>query len=225
MKASAVVEALDAAYSGVTAVVSGLDDRDLLLPTRCRGWTIADLLLHMTLDAQRALVTLHHPAGGPADVDSVTYWRGFPGTGSSWAPAHAQWVRRAAAAYETPSGVVDRWRETAPAAVHAARTADPAGFVSTQGHVLAVPDFVATLVTEAVIHHLDLVESLPDAAAPADEALHVAVSTMDGLAAPDGLPAAWPAQEALLKSSGRMELTAQDRKLLGSRGDTFPLIS
>ncbi|MFI7596469.1 maleylpyruvate isomerase N-terminal domain-containing protein [Actinoplanes sp. NPDC049681] len=226
MKPPAPAAALDAAYSGLTAVVRDLADADLLLPTACRGWTVADLLLHVTLDAQRALVALHTPADGPPDVDSVTYWRSFPGSGNAEAAAaHAQWVRRAAAAYERPSGVVGRWTETAPAAVHAARTADPAGFVSTQDHVLAVPDFVATLVTEAVIHHLDLIASLPGAAGPPQDAVAVTLSTMEGLAGPGGLPAEWAPAEALRKSSGRDELTAADRQALGARADQFPLIA
>ena len=51
-----VVSALDHAYTDVTALVADLDDDDLLLPSGCRGWSIADLLFHMLLDAQRALV-------------------------------------------------------------------------------------------------------------------------------------------------------------------------
>jgi len=63
-----VVAALDLAYADVTAVVGDLDDSDLLLPSGCRGWSIADLLYHMLLDAQRALVAFGTPAHGPSDV-------------------------------------------------------------------------------------------------------------------------------------------------------------
>ncbi|MEV4640256.1 maleylpyruvate isomerase N-terminal domain-containing protein [Actinoplanes sp. NPDC049548] len=214
---------LAAAYPGITAVVAELGDADLLLPTGCRGWTVADLLLHVTLDAQRALVALHTPAEGPPDVDFVSYWRDFPsGDDADAAAAHGQWVRRAASAFERPSGVVRLWTETAGAAVHAASTADPAAFVSTQGHVLAVPDFVATLVTEAVVHHLDLIVHLRDAAGPSEEAVGVALSTMEGLAGP--LPARWSTAEALRKSTGREELTAADRQVLGERAGRFPVL-
>jgi uncharacterized protein (TIGR03083 family) len=223
---AALTAALHAAYAGVTAVVGDLDDFDLLLPSGCRGWTICDLLLHLSLDPQRALVAFATPAAGSPDADYVTYFRSFPGAGNaSAAVAHAQWVRRTAAAFSSPSGIVERWTETAAAAGHAADRADPAGVVRTQNVVLTVPDFVATLVTEAVIHHLDLVVSLPDAPEPALEPVAVALSTLDGLAGSGGLPAHWSEREALLKGSGRAELTLADQEELGDRAALFPLLS
>ena len=222
---AALTAALRAAYAGVTAVVAELDDSELLLPSGCRGWTVCDLLLHLSLDPQRALIALATPADGPPDVDYVAYFRSFPGSGDADAAvAHAQWVRRTAAAFNRPSGIVERWTETATAAGYAAGRADPAGFIRTQRLVLAVPDFVATLVTEAVIHHLDLVVSLPDAPEPAPEAVTIALSTLEGLAGSDGLPAYWSEREALLKGAGREDLTTEDQESLGDRADLFPLL-
>ncbi|MFI7545951.1 maleylpyruvate isomerase N-terminal domain-containing protein [Actinoplanes sp. NPDC049599] len=220
---AALTAALHAAYTGVTAVVAELDDFDLLLPSGCRGWTVCDLLLHLSLDPQRALVALATPAAGPPDADYISYFRVMPGSGD--AIAHAQWVRRTAAAFSRPSGIVERWTETAAAAGYAAGQADPTGFIRTQSLVLAVPDFVATLVTEAVIHHLDLIVSLPDAPEPDPEAAALAVSTMDGLAGSDGLPAHWSEREALLKGAGREELTDEDLAVLGDRAALYPLLS
>jgi hypothetical protein len=96
--------------------------------------------------------------------------------------------------------------------------------VSTQDHVLTVPDFLATLVTEAVIHHLDLIASLPDAPEPPPAAVTIALDTLEGLAAPDGLPPHWGEREALLKATGREELDAADRRALGGRAELFPLL-
>jgi uncharacterized protein (TIGR03083 family) len=220
-----VVSALESAYAGITEVVADLDDLDLLLPSGCRGWSIADLLLHVTLDAQRALVALATPSEALPDVDFVSYWRKFPGAGDADASlAHGQWVRRSAAAYHRPTGIVGRWSETAVAAAHAAAAADPGGRISTQNHVLTVPDFLVTLVTEAVIHHLDAIVSLPDAPEPGPEEAALAVSTLAGLAAPGGLPAYWSERETLLKGSGRSSLDGADRRALGERTSLFPLI-
>src|SRR6188768_3913001 len=106
---AALTAALRTAYAGVTAVVSDLDDLDLLLPSGCRGWTVCDLLAHLSLDPQRALIALATPADGPPDVDFVSYFRSFPGSGDAAAAvAHAQWVRRTAAAFNRPSGIVER---------------------------------------------------------------------------------------------------------------------
>lgn len=217
--------ALATAYSGITAIVGELDDHGLLLPSGCRGWTLCDLLLHVNLDAQRALVAFATPGEGPPDVDSVSYWRAFPGVGDADAAiAHAQWVRRMASAYQRPTGIVRQWSETSAAAVRAATGADPGGRVATQDHVLTVPDFVATLVTEAVIHHLDLIAHLPGAPGPAPQPTAVAVATVRGLAAPHALPPHWGAREILLKCTGRADLDVADRRALGPLAQSFPLL-
>lgn len=212
------MSALGPAYAGITRVVEDLDDRSLLLPSGCHGWSVADLLFHLTLDAQRALVALHTPATGPADVDAVTYWQAY-GDGAS---DHDRFVRRSVAAFTRPAGVVRQWIDTAAAAVRAADAADPELRVATQGHVLTVADFIATLVTEAALHHLDLIVPLPDAPEPDPAVVAVALSTLEGLAE---LPAHWSPREALLKATGRAELTADDRQSLGDRVALFPLIS
>jgi len=215
--------ALAAAYDGITAVVSPLPGDDLLRPTRCRGWVVADLLFHVLCDAQRALITFASPVPGPSDVDHVSYWQTFPSEPvdlSAWA------LRRSAAAFPSPKAIVTLWAETAPAAVRAASAASPSSFVTTQGHVLSVDDFVATLVTEAVIHHLDLTLDLPSAPFPDPAALTVAVSTMDGLMTDDVVrPTAWSDADFLLKASGRLPLEPRDRVELGEAAGWFPLLS
>ncbi|MFE9689785.1 maleylpyruvate isomerase N-terminal domain-containing protein [Micromonospora sp. NPDC005806] len=218
-------DALAQAYDGITAVVAGLDDAALQRPTRCRGWLIADLLFHVLCDAQRALVALASPAAGPADVDDVSYWRAFtPGGNDEASLKHAWWARRSAAAFERPSGVVRLWTDTAPAAARAA-AADPDGYVTTQRHVLRVPDFLATLTTEAVIHHLDLVVDLPDAARPAAAPTRVAVATVDVLLSDEAVrPTGWDDREYLLKATGRLPLTDRDRRELGEAAGWFPLL-
>jgi hypothetical protein len=214
---------LDATYGGITAVVSPLSPDDLLRPTRCRGWLVADLLFHLLCDAQRALVTFASPAAGPSDVDHVSYWQSFP---SASQDQHAWWVRRSAAAFPSPSGIVGLWSETAAAAGRAAARAEPSSLVATQGHVLTVADFIATLVTEAAIHHLDMVVDLPGAPKPAAAAVAVAVSTMDGLLSDDVVrPYSWTDADYLLKASGRLPLDPRDRVELGEAAGWFPLLS
>jgi Mycothiol maleylpyruvate isomerase N-terminal domain len=75
----AVQDALQASYQQITAVAGALGDAELMLPTRCAGWAIGDVLYHQLLDARRALVALATPAdaGQRPDVDDVSYWRPF----------------------------------------------------------------------------------------------------------------------------------------------------
>jgi hypothetical protein len=78
-----------ASYRAVTADLERLSEEDLARPSRCLGWTRADLLYHMLLDARRALVTFATPAAGTADVDFVSYWAPFR-PGAEGYDAHAR---------------------------------------------------------------------------------------------------------------------------------------
>ena len=91
--------------------------------------------------------------------------------------------------------------------------------------MLRVPDFLATLTTEAVVHHLDLVLDLPDAPRPGALAVAVAVATMDGLLSDDTVrPAGWDDLTYLGKATGRQPLTDRDRVELGEAAGWFPLL-
>jgi hypothetical protein len=217
--------ALERAYGGVGELAAGLTAADLLAFSRCHGWTVVDVLFHLLCDAQRTLVALASPVPGPADRDFVSYWSGFAAEADDPAPA-AWWVRRSAAAFRDGTGVVALWHETAPAAVRAAERADPDGFLTTQGYVLAVPDFLSTLVTEAVIHHLDMTVQLPAAPGPDPDAIALATATLDGLLGAGATrPASWTAEDYLLKGTGRDALSDEDRQLLGGATGRFPLLS
>ncbi|GIJ22104.1 maleylpyruvate isomerase N-terminal domain-containing protein [Micromonospora lutea] len=222
MGARAAHIALANAYDGITTVVTSLNDADLQRPTRCRGWLVTDLLFHVLCDAQRALVALASPAEPPATVDSVSYWHSFPGGAGS---AEQAWSgRRHAAAFDSPSRVVQLWTDTAPAAVRAAGNADPAGFVTTQGQVLRVADLLDTLTTEAVIHHLDLLLDLPDAPLPGTAATRVATATVDALLGGAARSSGWSDHDYLLKAAGRLPLTDPERFDLGALADRFPVL-
>jgi hypothetical protein len=96
--------------------------------------------------------------------------------------------------------------------------------------VLTVPDLLATLATEAVVHHLDMTVNLDTAPGPDGRAVALAVRTLDGLLDSDqprraGYPAGWTAEEYLLKGTGRLPLTGADRSSLGVLADRFPLIA
>ncbi|MDT7543702.1 MAG: hypothetical protein QOH48_855 [Actinomycetota bacterium] len=112
---------------------------------------------------------------------------------------------------------------TAGAAIRNSRTSevDP---VTTQGHVLNAADFIATLVVEATIHHLDLLANLAGKPAPATEAVFLTTATLDGLL--DGpRPSHWREETYILKATGRAPLTMEDRTILGGASDRIPVFS
>jgi hypothetical protein len=213
------IGALTTAYESLTAVAAALTADDLMRPTRCAGWAITDVLCHQLQDARRALRVFASPAGGPPDVDDVTYW-------TAWSPGmpgyagQARHVRIAAAAYGDGELVWD-WTETAGAAGRAAR-ACPHERVATQGHVLRTADFAATLAVEAAVHYLDLTVDLPSAPPPAPGPLALVRRVLDGLGGQPG-PEHWDDTEYTLKGTGRVALTAGDRAELGAAADRYPL--
>src|SRR4051812_15995613 len=173
-----------AAYGAFGEVLRGLGEEDSWRPTGCTGWAVRDLPYHCLGDARRALVALHSPTADAADRDAVTYWQ-------DWAPdpvgaAHGRRnVRVGASMFLHWSDLRAVYAETARAVIEAARHADPAARVRTQGHVLAVEDLLSTLALEATIHHLDLTLDLtPDPGpvpAPATAGLAEVRRVLDGL--------------------------------------------
>jgi Mycothiol maleylpyruvate isomerase N-terminal domain len=219
---STAVGALAAEYGLLTKIITALRQSDLLQPSGCLGWTNADLIFHMLLDAQRALVTFNSPAIGPVDRNFVTYWNGFLATDGS-SQEHARYVRINAASHRDPTRICSRWGETAEAAIRSSQTAN-IDLVTTQGHILNIADFIATLVVEATIHHLDLVANLADRAAPAPQGVQITTMTIDGLLkAPR--PLDWSDETYILKATGRAPLMEEDRTALGSAGQRIPVFS
>ncbi|MFC5909042.1 maleylpyruvate isomerase N-terminal domain-containing protein [Streptacidiphilus monticola] len=217
--------ALAAVYDQVTDAVSALDDGQLRAPTRCPGWSAAELLLHLLLDAQRALVTLASPTEAPATASFASYWQDHRSDADpDGAAAHAEWVRRSAAAYRDPRGIVRHWCDTAPAAGRAAGAAPLEGRVATQGHVLAVPDFLTTLVVEASVHYLDLAVAVPDPAPLAAEAEALTHATLTALLQGVATPASWDDEQFILKCTGRLPLSDGDRAALATAADRFPVL-
>jgi mycothiol maleylpyruvate isomerase-like protein len=229
-----VLDALDAVYQKVTAAVTGLGEADLMRPTRCAGWAVADVLYHQLLDARRALRTFASPSDAPVDRDDVSYWRDYApaeasgpdGDGAAAhadeSAAHARYVRIAASAYP-PGTLAWEWSETAAAACRAARACGHRA-VATQGHVLTVASFAATLSVEAAVHYQDLTLDLPRAPVPDPASLALVRRVLTGLlGAP--LPGFWDDVTAALKGTGREPLTEADRQALGPSGGKFPIFA
>ena len=223
------VQPLEAIYGQLTVVADVLTEASAMLPSRCAGWAVADVLYHQLADARRALVAFATPADCEPDTDSVSYWRAFgPASddpaagGAEGAARYARHVRIVASAYPV-GALAGAWRETAAAALRAAR-ACPHPVVATQGHALRTGDFIATLVFEAAVHYLDITVAVP-AAEPADPAaLALVRHVLEGLAG-SRLPADWDDAACALKGTGRLPVSAADSAALGPLAAQLPLIA
>jgi uncharacterized protein (TIGR03083 family) len=221
-------DALTAAYAAVTAVADQLGDATVMLPSRCAGWAVGDVLYHQLLDARRALRTFASPAAGPPDTDQVSYWRHYgAGSGSDAEPGspgaarHARHVRIAASAY-APDELAWDWRETSAAACRAALECRHQA-VATQGLVLTTADFISTLAVEAAVHYLDLTVALPSAPPPPPVPLMLVRWVLSELAGTP-LPGRWDDVSCALRFTGRVPLDPADRSALGDLADRIPLL-
>lgn len=215
-----LVALLDEVYEATTTVVSRLDEARFECRTRTERWSVKELLFHQLCDAQRALIVFTTATAAPPDTTEVSYWSAWQ-PGQAGADDHARYAARSAAAYGQAASLVAQWTATSRAAVRAARNHGAEPPVATQGHVLDAADFVHTLVVEAVVHHLDLTTEVPSPGL-SEQAYALVLEVLTGLLGAEP-PPAWSPEEAVLKGTGRMTLSHQDRAALGSAADRFPL--
>src|SRR5690242_13541289 len=124
------VAALRIAYSDLSTIAQSLSEDDSWRPTRCAGWSVRDLLLHLPGDTQRGLVALATPAAGPPDRDAVTYWAAGPA-----GPRPDLRTQRIVASTWTLGGLARAFTDTATAVAGLAARTPADALVATHGHV------------------------------------------------------------------------------------------
>lgn len=214
------LDALDAAYGGLSEFISSLNEAQSWAPTRCTGWVVRDLILHLLGDAQRGLVALATHGDGDPDKDAVTYWRDAPGAPDP----EFRGVRalRSMASQSSLRYLASTYAETVAAVRFQARRTPPDTVVMTQSHILRVDDLIATLTVEAVIHHLDMMYELAHRG-PAPIALALVRSTLDGLLG-RSTPTTWSDTDWALVASGRVAPRDEHRTALDSDIGQLPLL-
>jgi hypothetical protein len=212
--------ALRIAYSDISTIASSLEEEDSWLPTRCLGWTVRDLLVHLLGDVQRALVALATPAAGPPDRDAVTWWTaGEPTDDPGFRELRN--LRTIAGAWELED-LVRTFMETTRAVIALAGRTPPEALVATRGHVLQAVDLVTTLAVKAAVHHLDLVAELRRPG-PRPEPLALVRCTLDALLGHPA-PTDWPDERWALLGTGRVPPGGGERRALGAEAARLPLL-
>lgn len=219
MAREAFVEELDR----LLEVASALDDRQLLGASRCRGWSVGDVLVHVHLGLQEMLLGIVDPTDEPADRDAATYWQADVPTNDADADDLDQmrFVRLVNAAYRRPRGMVRHLEPTARGVARAVG-AMPRANLRFQGHVLTSGDFLTTWAVELAIHHLDLGLEL-DLAPPAPAAVRLARATVEALAG-GPLPVTWPDDVAVLAAADRVRLDEQQLAQAGPIAARLPVL-
>jgi uncharacterized protein (TIGR03084 family) len=160
------VAALEAQQHELAAVVAEAGEADLLRPSRCPGWTVADVLLHLAQTNEMAVASVEGRLG--EHVDEVAARIPQVGGIDAWAGAFVDLERGDAV------GARDRWRASAAAQVDAFAATDPTARVDWVVGTMAARTLATTRLTECWIHTVDVAVAFGPPPAPTDRLWHTA---------------------------------------------------
>jgi uncharacterized protein (TIGR03084 family) len=160
-----IVEALRAEQDRIAAMVEPLDRNGLATPSRCQGWSVADVLLHLAQTNELAVASLMGSFGeavrsGPR-VDGST--------------SVDDWVDGVVAAERTDDleSLRDRWLTSAEIQATAFAQADPAARVEWVAGEMAARTLATTRFTEHWIHAGDIAAGLGVEHPPGEHLHHI----------------------------------------------------
>jgi Mycothiol maleylpyruvate isomerase N-terminal domain len=195
--------------------VDGLDEWELLGPSRCHGWTRLDVVVHVIGGWHEMLGGLVSAVDRAPTVDAASYWRAFAEEYADPDPVVTLMAqRRRTMAYARPASAREQLQDVAAAVLRGAAGVADASYLW-QGHVFAPGDFLAVWAVEDVVHQLDLLCEDP----VPRSALDLARSTIEALAG-GPLPATWSVEDAVLVGTGRLPVPEG----LGALGERLPAL-
>ena len=203
------VTALADQITSFVAAAEAFDDLELLDPSRCRGWSRMDLVVHVRCGLQEMALGAAARSQSEADTDAASYWRVHPGADDTDPVDGILWLRRVAGAHTRPTRAVQHLKDVALGTIATIRTTSP-GVVEFQGRRMDSGDFLGTWVVELAVHQLDL-----DAAGPPPPGTAWTRRTIEALAG-TRLPEELGDLDAVLAGLGR---TGADHEL----GAAFPI--
>ena len=161
-----VIDALRDQQRELAALVVHAPDEALRRPSRCPGWTVADVLLHLAQTDEMAVASVEdrftelgaEVAGDLPPTDTVDDLAG--------AMVDAQ--------RSTPGQARDRWLAAAAAQLAAFEACDPSARVSWVAGELAARTLATTRLSECWIHTGDVAVAFGEAPAPTDRLRHIA---------------------------------------------------
>ena len=160
------VDALRAQQIELIDMVAGCSAPQLLLPSRCENWCVADVLLHLAQSNEMAVSSL---AGRLAEhIDSTAETTPGPLEIESWVD------QMVGAERTTPEEARDRYLASATAQEVAFRQVDPTARVMWAAGEMAARTLATTRLTEAWIHSGDVAIGLGRPLRPTDRLWHTA---------------------------------------------------
>jgi uncharacterized protein (TIGR03083 family) len=229
---SEVLHTLEAQTEELVALVDDLRDDEWDLASRCEGWRVLDLVAHCEGMMRRLIGANVEPVAGPAASDRVGYYTYDPdGRREGEAPdkTFSEHIRDRVID-ETADRAGDEVRSGLEAAARemlaGIRSIPSDRVIKRSGHpTLTFGEFVATRVLEFGVHSMDIGHATRRGERVHPEAVPVITGILDGLLGAR-LPKAigWDPRTYILTGTGRRHLLNNERYVLGSQADRFPLL-
>jgi uncharacterized protein (TIGR03084 family) len=154
------------------AVVTTIEGSDWDRPTRCEGWTVADVLLHLAQTNEFATASLRDEFG-PRHAFAAPAASGAPraaGDDVDAAAAAAVEAQR----HTTPAEILARWERSAATMLDAFRARDLHDRVQWVAGTLSARTLVSTRIAETWIHAGDITAALGIEQAPTSRLREIA---------------------------------------------------
>jgi uncharacterized protein (TIGR03083 family) len=214
------IVALEVEAERTAKFLEGLSDEDWRRPTRCPPLDLRQLAVH-TLRAGLRLVELTaNPVEGEPEKATVTYYRYDPAALGPGVVQRAQNDSEALAGKD----LVEQWREGFAAAAASARAhLDDDPVLATPVGTIRLREYIPTRCVEVTIHTMDLRHALGLEPDPTLEGLTVTCDVLRTMLGADLRPMGMDDVRFALTGSGRGDLSAAEREMLGPLSDSFPL--
>jgi uncharacterized protein (TIGR03084 family) len=161
----AIIAALDEQQTETDGILAGLDEGDWARPTRCPGWSVADVVLHLAQTSELTAAT--------GDPSSVGQLRRFMPTDARTVDESAE----AAVVAERGADVRQlrqRWRDAAAAQRRLLAGSDPHCRLPWLVGELSARTLATTRLSELWIHTGDIADALGITLVPTDRLWHIA---------------------------------------------------
>jgi len=226
------IDALAAQLGDLLALVGELADDDFRRPTRCPGWSVAELVAHCEGMLRRLVGENAQPVAGEAEIDRVGYYRydpDGPREGEDADKTFSEIIRdRVIDEVGGRSGEQLRasLEDAVSGALHGLGQIPAERVIKRSGHPrMTFGEFVTSRNLEFGVHTMDIANALgrPERVQPA--AARIITGILDGLLGeplPDSLR--WNATTYILTGTGRRELGTDEHAKLGALAAKFPLL-
>jgi uncharacterized protein (TIGR03084 family) len=215
-----ITTALADQHAELAVLLSGLDEPDWQRPSRCEGWSIADVVLHLAQTDELAIASVNGRF-----AEAIEEMAGASGAASSIDEGADVMVARERG---QPAAVIGaRWQASADRMRALLAQCDPHRRVVWVAGELSAQTLATTRLAESWIHTADVAEAFGQSAAATDRLWHIARlawRTLPYAFALSGRELSGPVAFALRSPGGTAwDLVPEDEPITTIRGDAVDL--